>query len=538
MKKFFLLFYIFLILSCTERKNNDTIKFGISVDISSLNPLFAFTEVESNLGELLFLSLVYHKWDQKNGEMLSEKILAKEIIWNKDSSEVEITIRDDCYWTDGEKITVDDIIYTYEISSDPEIESSLLGYYSNFITLESGKIDVSKTFKVLSDKKMIVKFKEGSHPSEIDLDILILPKHVLSKIPKDKLSSASFNHSPVTSGAYKIKEWKRNHYILLEKNDKSFLVNSNTIPYVEFKIIPDYNNRISQLKNGEIDYLDYIESENIDEIRNTNNFNIEFLKGRFYDYLGFINNRDGKPHYLFGDAKVRRAIAYALDRETVINKFLFSTGDLASGPVSDIFKSILQKELKAILYNPDSAKILLKEAGFVDLNKDGVLEKNNRDFTFTLYLSSGNPKRIYASEIFKENLAAVGIKMNVTILDINDFMEKLFAKKLDAWMIGFGNSIPINLKPVWYSDTKQAQMNFFNYKNSQVDSLLDAFERVSSKKKKNQILNRVNKLIYKDQPCVFLYYLDNVVAINKRIKNYTVNSLYPFARIWDWKIEE
>lgn len=537
MKKIVLSFLIILLTSCSSERRDNTITFGISTDLTSLNPMFSFSEIESNIGELLYLSLVYHKWDKEAGEMISEKILAKNILWNSDSTEVEVELRSDCKWTDGKPITTEDIVYTYEINSDPEVKSALFGYYNNFELLESGKIDVQKTFQIINDKKLRIKFKKGTQPSELDLDILILPKHVLSRIPKNKLSSSEYNLYPVTSGAYKVKEWKRNQYIIFEKNDDCFLVNENTIPYVLFKIIPDYNSRILQLKNGEIDYLDYIESENVSEIEQLNKFNIESLEGRFYDYIGFINNRNGKPHELFGDVRVRRAIAYALDRETVIDKFLFSTGDLAAGPIPNIFKSVLQKEVKAIPFNPDSAKILLKEAGFSDNNHDGVIEKNNQEFKFTLYLSSGNPKRKFASEIFKENLKQVGIKMNIEVLEINTFMDKLFARELDAWMIGVGNAIPPNLKPGWFSDIQQAPMNFFYYKNPTVDSLLIEYENVRAKAKKNLILNKLNILIAKDQPCVFLYNLNNLVAIDKRIKNYTINSLYPFARVWDWKIE-
>jgi len=538
MKKYFAFALILIIVSCSPDNSKKPLTFGFGVDITTLNPMYSFSEIESNINELLFLSLVYHKWDSEKGEMSSEKILAKKITWNSDSSEVLIEIRDDCKWSDGKPLTTDDIVFSYDLCNDPELESSMFGYYTNFNLTKSGKLDIQKTFEIISKYVLKIKFRAGTHPNDLDLDIFILPKHVIEKIPKSELNRAKFNHAPVTSGAYKVKEWKRNQYLLLEKNKDSFLVNDKTIPLIMFKVIPDYNNRILQLKNGELDFLDYIESENVSEIKNDGKFNTESLEGRFYDYIGFLNNKDGKPHPLFGDVKVRKAIAYSLDRETVIEKFLFSTGDLASGPLTELFKSIIAKQLPAIPYNPDSARILLTSAGFKDKDNDGILEKDGYKFKFTLFLSSGNPKRIYAAQIFKENLKQVGIDMNVEVLEINTFMNKLFEKKLDAWMLGYGNSIPPNFKLTWYSDPQQAPMNFFNYKNYKVDSLVTTFENLTSSKKRNKILNQINSIIYKEQPCVFLYYLNNIVAINKRVKNYTVNSLNLFDRVWEWEIKE
>ncbi|MDP2037207.1 MAG: ABC transporter substrate-binding protein, partial [Ignavibacteria bacterium] len=117
-------------------------------DVSTLNPLYVSREAEANISELIYLGLVGYDWDSEKGETVSHPLLAKQIDLNKDSSVVLITLRDDIKWSDGDKLTTEDIVYSFDLYSDPKVQSRFYGIYNNFYLNQDLSIDLKKTFKI------------------------------------------------------------------------------------------------------------------------------------------------------------------------------------------------------------------------------------------------------------------------------------------------------------------------------------------------------------------------------------------------------
>jgi len=536
MKKYFSLFFLLFLFSCLPKENKDYLIIAIADDLSTLNPLFSFSESENNLCEMLFMSIVTHKWDEANGKILSYPMLAKKIVWAEDSSSITLQLRNDCYWSDGKPTTTADVVFSYMLYSNPKVESKALGYFDKYNLDKDGSLDSSRTFEVMSDYKMKIKFRKNSTPSLLDIDLPILPKHILEKADAEKLSELSFNQTPITNGVYKLKQWKRNQFIELELNSKNYLAKEKSIQRIVFKIIPDAKSRILQLQNGEVDYANVIEPENIDDLLRNKQISIERIKGRMYDYIGFRNVSSKSEQNFFSDAKIRKAIAYGIDRETVINQFLKGYGELATGPLSPIFKSINKDKILPIPFNPDSAKLILKKLNFIDSNHDGILERNSKALRLELIIPNGNIRRQFAAKLFRDNLKEIGVDLQVKYIEMNAFMDGLFENKFQSWMIGWGTPIPPNLKVQWFSDVRQSPMNLTHYKNRKVDSLLIALDNIRSVPEREEAVSLINRIIAAEQPQIFLYWIDDIVAINKRVKNYSVNPLNSMEAIWEWEL--
>jgi peptide/nickel transport system substrate-binding protein len=105
-------------------------------------------------------------------------------------------------------------------------------------------------------------------------------------------------------------------------------------------------------------------------------------------------------------------------------------------------------------------------------------------------------------------------------------------------MIGWFVPIPIQLKPYWYSDTELAPLNFASYNNSQADELMNKLETEQNEKERNRILSQLEKIIHRDEPVTFLYWIDNIVAYNKKIDKLKINPLGVIHHCWEWKIEK
>lgn len=516
---------------------------GISSDIETINPLYSFSVDEGVIDETLFLSLVSFEWDSSKGDLKEFPMLAESWEWAPDSSSINILLRSDVQWSDGTPLTIDDVIFSFDLYSDPMAQSRMIGTFKNFNTDNNGKIDIGKTFEKLSDNKVRINFLAGSVPTLLDISMPIIPKHIFEKINRDEITTSEINFNPVSSGPYKLKKWDRNQSIILEANKKSFLYKEGMIDEIIFKIVPDYNSRLLQLKKGELDFSELIKPADTKGLKDYKNLVIRTVKGREYDYVGW-NNIDVKsfsekklikPNSLFGSAKVRQALSHSISKHEILAEYLLNYGEIAVSPVSSIFKAYFDSSLKPIEYNPALAKKLLAEEGWIDKDKNGVLEKGSLEFRFTLHIPSGNPLREYAATIIKNNLKAVGIEMSIEKSELGAFIENLYNRRLDAWMASWFIQVPLELKTYWYSDLDNTPLNLSGYQSKEADEIiLQLDKRIDENLKKNYI-SRFQNVIYKDQPVTFLYWMDNVIAHSTKLQNVTINPYGALQKLWEWR---
>jgi len=530
--------------SCQKESpsNQNRVIVGISADPQSLNPLFVYTFEEVNISDQLFLSLVQQKWNDSLGIVESVPMLATNWTWNSDSTSITVNLRKDVLWSDNIPVTVKDVIFSFDMYSDPLVQSRLYGTFENFYVDKNQHILIKKTFDVINPYKFIIKLNKKTAPSLFNIDFPIIPEHVYKNLDRKKIATEEKNIKFVTDGAFKLSSWKKNQAIILKTDKKSFLYNTKNISELIFKIIPDYNSRMLQLKNGEIDIIDHVGPQDVAGLKNNSDIKLKSIKGREYEYVGW-NNIDPAaykngyeiiPNKMFGSPKVREALSYAINKEEILKEYLNGYGDLAVSPVAPIFKSLIDTSLKPLKYDPEKAKKLLSEEGWKDLDNDGILEKGNRKFSFVLDISGSNARRKFAAEIIKNNLKAIGIDVKVESLEFSVYNDKMYGHELNAWIGGWVVPMPITLKPFWYSDLMKSPLNVSGFQNKEVDKTLDQMEKVSTHAKNNETVKQFQRIIYRQNPVTFLYWVDNIVAYNKRIKDIQINPLGYLHHCWKW----
>ncbi|MDZ7625129.1 MAG: ABC transporter substrate-binding protein [Ignavibacteriaceae bacterium] len=537
-----LLFFLsLLIIACNSNQStiNNRIVIGISADVQSFNSLFAFSYEESAIAELLYPSLLDFRWNDKKGELEPYPMIAKSWQWAEDSSYIRFFLRDDILWSDGNKLTAYDVVFSYDVFSDPEVQSRLYGIFDQLFNESDGHIDIEKTFKVISPYEFEMHFPENSVPDLVKIVVPVIPEHIFKDISRDQLASHESNFNPVSSGAFKLKKWDKNQTIILEADSNSFLFTSGQTAELVFKIVPDYTSRILQLKKGDIDLLELVKVEDMDELKAEQNLEVVNLIGREYDYVGWNNvdpNEPSKPHKLFGSSNVRKALSMAINRKEILDEYLLGQGELAASPVSPIFKSAFNDNILPYDFHPDEAKKLLFLEGWKDEDRNGILEKGKEEFKFKMYYPVGNPLREYASVVIKNNLKSIGIEVTTEKMELGAFIDNLYERKLDSWMAALGVTIPLDLKPYWYSDPNVAAVNFPSYSNSEVDKILNQLETRISTERKNELIKEFQEIIHKDEPVTFLYWTPNVVVYNKRIKNLKITPYGVLVHCWEWTL--
>jgi peptide/nickel transport system substrate-binding protein len=507
--RYILFLFILLLHACSKapesNQNNtppdqrpaygDMIVHGGIGDASNLIPLLASDKPSHDIASLVYNGLV--KYD-KNIHIIGD--LAESWDISENSLMITFHLRKNVKWHDGHPFTAQDVLYTYKVTIDPKTPTA---YSGDFLKVKKAEVLDDYTFRVSYNKPFA--------PALISWGAAILPKHLLAG--KDITRSPLTRH-PVGTGPYKFKEWVAGQKIILTSNHDYY----EGRPYVDrhmTRIIPDMATRFLELRSRGIDIsglspLQYTRQTegNLFE----NNFNKYKHMAFAYTYLGY-----NLKNPLFADKRVRQAISYAINKEEIISGVLLGLGKPVSGP----FKPgtwVYNGNVKIYNFNPQKAKELLREAGWKDVNGDGILEKSGKSFVFELVLGQGNETRQKCAEIIQRQLAEVGITVKIRILEwaafINDFINK---RRFEAVILGWTIPPDPDAYDVWHSTkTAPEELNFISYRNTEVDKLLERGRSIFDQKERKKCYDRFQEIIAEDQPYTFLFVPDELVIINKR----------------------
>lgn len=539
-------FLSLIFLSCGKEEPVNTKRLVIAVpyDVDSFNPMYAFNIIHGNISEHLFLSLIDHNWNEVKGELEFSPMLAKSWNWNSDSSSITFDLREDVFWSDSVQVTADDIIFSFDIYSDPKAQSRTVGQFESFYLNESGAVDIEKSIKIISSFKVEFIVNKKQKVDFTTFDLRIIPKHIFEKINREELPNSEINFTPISNGPYKLEKWDRNQSIILKANKNSFLYQPGMIEELIFKIVPEYNSRLTQLKNNEVDLIENVKSNDAVLLDEIDFINKGFVKGREYDYVGWNNVNPDElkkdkivPNKFFGSANVRKALTYGINRKEILEEFLDGYGEIANSPVSPIFKKHINNKINNYEYNKTAAESLLASEGWKVKDKKGILVKEKEKFSITLTIAGGNPRRSNVATVIKNNLKEIGVDVKIETLEPRNFFDKMFKRELEAWIAGWSVTIPIYLTAYWHSDVTKNFLNVQSYKNNSVDLILNNLDKRISEDESINALKRIQEIINDEQPVTFLYWIDGITAYNNKIKKININPLGSIHHIWQWRIE-
>jgi peptide/nickel transport system substrate-binding protein len=507
---FILFFTIFFLSACdkkvAEEKNylsdkkpayGDILVRGDIGDASNLIPLLASDSASHNICGMIYNGLV--KYD-KNMNIVGD--LAES--WQVSQNGLVITfhLRKGVKWHDGYPFTSADVLYTYQVTVDPKTPTA---YAEDFKAVKKAEALDDYTFRVTYAKPFA--------PALISWSSAILPRHLLAgkDITKSKLS-----RHPVGTGSYKFKEWVAGQKIVLVSNPDYF----EGQPYIDgriTRIIPDSATMFLELRAQNIGMMGLTPLQYTRQTENNvfkNNFNKYRYLSFAYTYLGY-----NLKNPLFADKRVRQAISYAINKDEIISGVLLNLGKPANGPYKPGTWAYNGK-VKAYNYNPQKARELLREAGWMKMNSDGVLEKDGKPFVFEIVTNQGNETRQKCAEIIQRQLKEIGINVNIRILEWSAFVTDFINKRhFDSVIMGWTIPLDPDAYDVWHSTkTGPEELNFISYKNTEVDKMLEKGRSTFDQKERKKYYDRFQEILAEDQPYTFLYVPEALVIINKRFR--------------------
>ena len=456
-------------------------------------------------------------------------------------------LKENVTFSDGKPLTGEDVIFTIKTIKNPFTDAQALRNY--FVDLKSVELVDGNKFKVkitMSKPYFKAVYTIGA--------TAITPKHILDKDgmndkftweelnaaqksmdPKkypelqkyaDFLNSQEVSRDPkyvVGSGPYILEKWITGQSVTLKRNDNYWNIKEipNFPAKLVFKTIQDQNAAIVAAKNKEVDQMFVIQPlDFVENVKNPDQFNLKKALVTEPTYV-FIAWNNKNP--IFADKKVRWALSYAIDRQSIIDKIIYGMGTPVSSPVF-IKSKYYNTDLPDIKYDPVKAKQILTEQGWKDTDGDGILDKvidgKKTDFKFT-FLNNNNPKRKKVMLIIIEQLKQIGIQADLQDYEWSVFLDKTKKHQFDAcysaWQLGVTPEDPYQ---IWHSSQSEGEgSNFISYNNPESDKMLEENRTVFDETQRVELLKKWQKIIYDDQPTTFLWSEPSRYLYSDRFKN-------------------
>lgn len=471
---------------------------GSSVsDARTLVPILASDSVSSEVCGYLFNGLV--KFD-KDLNLTGDLASGWEI--SHDGLTITFFLRRGVRWHDGAPFTAADVAFTYRSLIDPAVRTPYGGDFERVRDLE-----------VVDEYTVKVTYKEPFAPALSSWGMAIMPEHILAG--KD-LSSPLFARNPVGTGPYKLKKWRSQEKIELSSN-RDYFEKRPFIDRIITRIIPDEATTFLELLTEGLDSagltpLQYLRQTDTPFFKRV--YEKYRLPGFIYVYLGY-----NLKNPLFSDVRVRRALNLAVDKNEIIAMVNLGQGTVATGPFVPQSWAY-DPAVKPAGFDRNGALALLREAGWSDSDSDGVLDKDGRNFEFTILTNQGNEERLKSAQIIQRRLKDIGIKVSIKVAEWSVFLTQHIDKRdFDAVILGWTAPREPDNFDVWHSSkTKEGEFNFVGYNNPEVDDALVAARRTFDQKERQKYYHHIHELLYRDQPYMFLYVPDSLSVLHKRFR--------------------
>jgi peptide/nickel transport system substrate-binding protein len=541
---------------------------GQTVNPKTFNTPMATETSSRDIGDLLFTTLVnYDYTTQKFGPELAKswEVAPDGVTWT-------FHLRKGAAFSDGHPITAEDVLFNFQVAFDQVLHPAVQDF------LRVG----DQFFKVSAPDPYTVVINTIK-PNSALLDVLcvggfvILPKHVLEGSFKSGDYASAYNVSTppdklVTSGAWRVSQYVAGEKTVLVRNPyyHGYDQNNQRLPYLNeliFLVVPDQDAADLKFRGGELDGLDNVKPENYkwyQEHQKDGTFTLHELGPAMSQYFFWFNlNKvqptvpDAKPvpgkkvgdpftdpvkYAWFNNTTFRRAVSHAVDRDAIIASVFFGYAKKNWSLDAPSNKEWYIPDLVHYDYNPAEAKRLLASLGWKDGNGDGVLEDTHGNpISFTMKTNADNLIRVGMANFVKDDLAKVGIKVNLMPIDFNTLITNLRSDlQYDAILMGLQSGVPPtpgNGQNVWRSSGEThnwfiKQQKPATPEEARIDQLMDEILTNLDPAAEKKAWREMQTIINEQSWMIWLPVLDVKVPLSNRFGN-TRPSIMPHRLLWN-----
>jgi peptide/nickel transport system substrate-binding protein len=430
--------------------------------------------------------------------------------WTNDSLELAFHINPLAKWQDGRDVTARDVQFTFTLNKNPALGGRLGTELAN---IDSVTVTDSLTAVFWFHQRLPSQFLDAA------AQMLILPAHQLEKIPV----SALREHlpPPMGTGRFRLRNWDKGASVEIVADTSNFRGRAR-LNRVIWSISPDYTAAVTKLLGGDADFFDGLHPEDLSKLAQHPNIRSTLLPGMDYAFLRF-NLRDpankSRPHPLFGDRDLRRAITMALNRPTLVRSLLDTFALVPVGPIVRAY-AVTDPRQRQLPYDSAGSSRLLDSLGWLRQGgADGMRAKNGKPLSFSIIIPTNSQNRMRMGPLLQEQLRRMGIQVQLELLERSSETDReskgTFDAALGGWTMG---SSPDGIKGAWSSQgIGNHGVNYGDYSNPLFDARLDSALKADPSVAREKFTKAI-AVINDDAPAVWLYEPRKIVAVNRRIR--------------------
>jgi len=477
----------------------------------------------------------------------AEPNLAKEWDVSGDGLTWTFHLRDDVKWNDGKPFTADDVVFTFnELIYNEDIPTSS----RDIFTLEGKPVKVAKVDDHTVTFRTPVKFA----PFLRAMSQGILPRHRL----EDHVKKGTFNSALgvdskpeeiVGTGPFMLERYEPSQRVLLKRNPQYWLKDAegNRLPYLDgltLLVVPNTDVLLLKFQEGETDYYGLRGSDFpiLKPLEKEKGFTVYRVGPAFgTSWIAFNQNPEtnpetGKPFVdpvklsWFTNLKFRKAVAHALDRQSMINLAMNGLAHPQHAAMSPSAGFFYNANVIKYEYDPEKARKILADAGFKDRDGDGYIEDPlGNKVEFNLFTNAENNVRVKLSDIVRKDLETIGMRVHFTPLEFNNIVDKLGSTHdWDCILLGFTGGVEPHFgKNVWHSSGQLHEWYPRQEKpatewEARIDEIFELGVQELDKDKRKELYDEWQMIVSEQLPMIYTVLPESIFAVRNKFGN-----LYP-----------
>lgn len=516
-----------------ERK---VVTFIFTQEFDTLNPYYTnmwFSEITQQLWN-------HWAWEyDDNNELIPVLVTEIPDIENgglsEDGTVITLKLREGLTWSDGEPLTADDFVFTYEMIIDP-----------NNTVATSYPYDELESVEAPDAQTVVMTFVEPFIPWAANLWHGLLPEHILWPVyeAEGTIDNADWNLNPtVGSGPFVFDEWESGSFARFVRNE-AYWGEPPKLDEIFVRFVPDDASQINALVAGDGDLGTFFDYSDLPTLEDAGVEIYSVVSGFNEGWFFFL----GEPgHPALKDVRVRQAIAYAFDRASLVEDLLLG---LTTPAITfwDLTPPYADPSLPVWPYDPTEAERLLDEAGWVDSNDDGTRDKDGVELILK-FGTTDRDIRVDTQAVVQQQLAEVGVGL------------ELFTYEYDLYFSGYGEGGPVatgELDIAQYSDAPQfPDPDIYYWLCEEIptddypdggnwqwicdEELEDLFVQEISEPDpdvRQQIFFDISRMIYEKMYWLGIWHDPDLFGVNERVTNVSIGGRTPFFSITQWDVAE
>ena len=485
----------------------DTVVIAATGDPSHLLPPLAYESVARDIGDQVYERLADLA---PGGTPIDDSAYRPALAtsWERvDSLTWRFHLRPGARWQDGHPVTSEDVRFSFEAFTDSVIDAPARPYLTGVTVVPEDSATVLVRFPAPSTEQLY----------DATFQVRIIPSHIWARVPKAAWAADTSVADLVGSGPYRVAEWKRGEFVRLLADTTA--PDPPKIRRAIWRFAADPDAALNLVLSHEADLLETAGSpDRQDRVARDTALRLVPYASATYGFLGFriAGGPKGGPHPIFSDAPTRRALALAVDRETLARSVFGREAKAPPGPMSQLLW-IWSDSIRVLPFDTVQANHALDAAGWRRPDSATTRQRGSRALAFDILVPSTSASRRQLAVALQAMWQAVGAAVTVTAVDFPVFQEQLgtgdFDSYIGAWL---DEPTPRGLAGQW-SRSGWGDLNYGHYANPAFDALLRRANRTAGKDEAARLYREAIDTLNADAPAVFLYAPANSAVIARRL---------------------